>query len=480
MNFFRILMIPAALLGSIFLSDCRKDPVLKDADARLEFSADTVLFDTVFSTVGSVTHWMLVKNPYKKKLNIEEIRLGKSTSSQFRVNVNGQAGTVFKNVKIPPKDSIFIFIEVTVDPLNANAPMVISDSILFETNGNLQVVQLAAWGRDAHFHTPIKGTFIAPPTFCNEVWNKDKPHVIYGYFFVDSSCSLTLMEGTQVHIHGNSGMLVYTGGSLKIKGTMAEPVVIQGDRLDAGYEDEPGQWDRIWLFPGSLGNVFDYAVIKNGNVGVQADTFGVSGKTLVMNNTIIKNMAGAALFTQGAKVEANNCVFANCGIHNVLLSVGGEYDFRNCTFGNFWNVGSRSTPLLGMSNYYEASDGSIQIRNLDRAYFGNCIFNGAQAIEVGFDYKSSGLFNYQFEYCVMKEDSNVIKERILFPSKFTEIVYDSVWFVNPSTNDYSLRDGSPGLNKGSNGILSTNPVLASDILGIFRSTEPEPGAYEKP
>ena len=43
---------------------------------------------------------------------------------------------------------------------------------------------------------------------CNEVWNNDKPHVIYGYVIVDPNCQLTINEGTNIYLHKNSGIIV--------------------------------------------------------------------------------------------------------------------------------------------------------------------------------------------------------------------------------------------------------------------------------
>jgi hypothetical protein len=115
----------------LLLLACRKDPITKDASDQLSFSKDTVLFDTVFTTVGSSTRWMKVFNNSKKKIVISNIRLGDGNSSFFRINVNGKPGLKFKDVEIAGKDSIFIFVEVTVDPNRANNPLVVSDSIMF-------------------------------------------------------------------------------------------------------------------------------------------------------------------------------------------------------------------------------------------------------------------------------------------------------------------------------------------------------------
>ena len=50
------------------ISSCRKERVFTDGSAKLEFSTDTVVFDTVFSTIGSTYRRFTVRNPYNKKI----------------------------------------------------------------------------------------------------------------------------------------------------------------------------------------------------------------------------------------------------------------------------------------------------------------------------------------------------------------------------------------------------------------------------
>ena len=80
-------------------------------------------------------------------------------------------GVLFNDLTLNSYDSIYIFIEVTIDPNGTNLPLIVEDEIQLETNGNIKKVVLNAWGQDAYFHV-------------NEIvqglWTNDKPHVIYG------------------------------------------------------------------------------------------------------------------------------------------------------------------------------------------------------------------------------------------------------------------------------------------------------------
>ena len=123
-------------LIALLLFSCHKNPLTTDPSDKLEFSEDTVIFDTVFTTLGSTTKRLLVYNPSDKKINISSIYLAEGSASKFRLNVDGTPGISHKNIEIEGKDSLFIFVEVTLDASGLNNPFIITDSILFMTNGN--------------------------------------------------------------------------------------------------------------------------------------------------------------------------------------------------------------------------------------------------------------------------------------------------------------------------------------------------------
>lgn len=136
---------------------------ISDKNTKLNFSEDTVLFDTVFTQVGSATRQLKIYNPYKKKLLVKRIWLAGGANSQFKLNIDGVPGNMATDIELMPNDSLYIFVEVTVNPLNVNSPMIVSDSVFFETNESIQDVDLVAWGQDAHYIRP--NTYIAglPP-----------------------------------------------------------------------------------------------------------------------------------------------------------------------------------------------------------------------------------------------------------------------------------------------------------------------------
>jgi hypothetical protein len=321
--------LPFLLVFAVAISSCRKDHQIDDNPSlKLEFSTDSIIFDTVFTTVGSITRYLKVYNRHDNALNISTIRLLGGTSSNYRINIDGTPGVQENDVTIAENDSLFLFVRVTIDPGNQNLPFVVSDEVLFITNGNEQSVVLAAWGQDAHY-------IIADKTIGNlrykivaaedsaVTWPADKPYLVYGYAVVDSTGSLNIEAGAQIHFHNQSGLWVYKGGSLKVMGSKEKPVVFQQDRLEPYFRDLPGQWDRIWLNEGSIDNEINYAVIRNGFIGLQAETLQEPmGNQLLLTNTIIENMSGIGILGRYYAITGINNVVTNCGQLGVLLQGG--------------------------------------------------------------------------------------------------------------------------------------------------------------
>ncbi len=234
----------------------------RSSDARLAFSTDTVFFDTIFTSIGSITKRFRIYNNDKQPIEVSSIALAGGAQSVFRLNIDGYASNQASNIEIPPEDSLFIFVEVTLDPNNMDSILRIQDSIVFLTNGNVQDVDLVAWGQDVHI--------LSGDTLQTTTWINDKPYLILDYLMVDSLQTLTLEEGVRIHLHRDAWILVK--GTLLANGSLEQPIVIQGDRLEYLYRDIPGQWGGVYFWPGSRENHLEHVTIKNGMYGLWADT----------------------------------------------------------------------------------------------------------------------------------------------------------------------------------------------------------------
>lgn len=481
------------ILILIFLSSlltwvsCRKDEIITDSSAKLSFSTDTLIVDTVFATIGSTTRRIVVYNKNNETISISSIRVSGGLSSQFRINVDGISGNEHHDVQIEANDSLFIFVEVTIDPNNSLSPFVVEDDLIFLTNGNQQKVHLVAWGQNAHYFTPkVFPTNGLPNYSCldgncdgslppvNQTWTNDKPYVIYGYLVIDSADVLNIDPGVQIHLFNKSGIWVYKGGNLNVNGTFAEPVTFQGTRLDFAFKDVPGQWDRIWINEGSTNNIFNYAVIKNAYIGIQAETLPfepntpISSNQLILKNSQIHNCSSIGLLATNFQIESENSLITNCGQFNFMVNGGGKYIFNHSTIANYWADGVRQTPAVYAQNYYQDINGAIQLRNIDSLVFNNSIIHGNTDNEFYVETISPGIINYSVSY-------SVIKTTFGGGANFSNIVLNpgNSLFIDEVNHNYHLSAISPARG------AATVSSLMVDKDGVSRNPPPpDAGAYE--
>ncbi len=456
--------ISSVFIGLLFLfgaslSSCGKHIVL--SKNHLSFSKDTVVFDTVFTTIGSTTQQFKIYNTDKKAIHIDEIELMGGTSSKFYMNVDGLKGTKLTDINIEGEDSLFVFVEVTLDPNGANLPLIIEDSIRFRTNGVDQFVKLAVWGQDAYFHykdPTLEGT-----------WPNDKPHVIYGYAAIDSAKTLNIQAGTHIYMHKNAILYVYKS-TLNIQGTLGNEVIIEGDRLEQDYKDVAGQFYGIY-FQQARPCTIDYAIIKNGTAGVHlySEDPTNTGYTLTMTNTIIKNQARYGVFIYaGAKVKAENCIVAKNGTHALFVLQGGDFNFNHC---DLLGYGSSTNPAVGISNYYnDYTAGQTNVSSIEEGKLYNCVVTGNLATEFAMDTIQMSGVVLQFDF-----KNTVLRSEEIYTDNF----YDAsiIWngqaaFTDPSNFDFTFGASS---DLQGNGVSSS---VVTDILGNPRNNPPDIGAIE--
>lgn len=423
----RILFI-TLLISAITFNSCRKISFIDDASAMLSFSRDTVKFDTVFTSVGSATRSFKIYNTYNQNIRISSLKLAGGSTSVFRMNVDGVSGVEFTDIEIPPDDSIYVFVEVTIDP-NSNAlPYVVEDSIFFVTNNNQQQVQLVAWGQNAIFYDGV--------VICDEVWDNTLPYVIYNSILVDTLCTLTINEGCRIYMHGGSSF--YVLGTLKVLGTKDSIVKFEGDRLESFFNEIPGQWEGISLLRSSKNNEIKYASIKNSNYGIlvglqttnpdiNSYLGDVSQPDLILENTSIFDCALSGLLAVNAVMEVTNCLIYNIGENNVALASGGDYIFKHCTFANYGSAYlSHRSAILSISDFISFG-GPAVVNDLQQADFTNSIIYGnileGKEINISND-GGATVFNYNFNHSILRTeltDPNFIDCMINLDPKFESI-----------------------------------------------------------
>jgi len=139
------------LISIFFLFACKKESFITSPDARVTITADTLKYDTVFTTTGSVTQSFKIVNENDQKISISTVKLIGGNSSAYKINADGFVGPEISNLEIAANDSLYVFVSVVINQNTNNLPFVVQDSIQVSYNGRDRWVQLEAWGQNAHF-----------------------------------------------------------------------------------------------------------------------------------------------------------------------------------------------------------------------------------------------------------------------------------------------------------------------------------------
>lgn len=498
------------LIGfAVSLTSCRNDFDFESRTGGLEFSKDTVYLDTVFTDIGSSTYTLKVYNRSDKNISIPSVRLGKGTTSKYRLMVDGMAGQEFENVEMLAKDSMYIFVSVTADVADANpTDFLYTDQILFGDGINPQKVELVTLIQDAIFLYPQKfsdgttetlpigddeiyGFFLdeADPTNGNELhWTNTKPYVVYGYAAVPSTKTLVVDAGARVHFHAESGLIVANNASIHVNGTtsltedLENEVIFEGDRLEPDFAEVPGQWGAIWLTQGSTNNQIKNLTIKNATVGILVSgNDGSPTPTLNIENTQIYNCANVGLLARTGNIEGRNVVINNCGQTAFAGSFGGSYEFTHCTFANYWSSPTQTSVLL--DDYIQTDTGNI-VEPLTKANFRNCIIYGSSNLAISLK-KEGTSFNYNFDHCLIKfiDPGNLISNTELYQFSTNLKFANCIIATNSSSNrpDFKVPSNNEliiGEDSAAKGTADfTYSSGTTDILNQSRSNPSDMGAY---
>ncbi len=446
----------------LWLGACRQDRFTANADIDLRFETDSVLFDTVFVTVGTITKRFKVYNPTNQHISIDEIYLGgrrATGNSNYRLNINGQPLNDARNVQLHAGDSMYIFVEATIDPNSSLTPYLVVDSVMFRSGNKTGKVNLTAFGQNAYFI----GNEVVP---CDTTWANNLPIVVYQSILVDSLCKLTIQPGTRLYFAKNATLFVL--GTLEVKGTADQPVEFRGDRLDPFYNELSGAWNGIHFLKGSVNNVIEHAKISNGTLAVRVDSLPASGSApnVRLLSTQIRNFAVAGIVGFTGHIEGDNLLIAECGRFNVYGDLGGIYRFRHCSFASYGFNFSRSTPVVLLSNAaYNGVPSEIS------ASFRNCIIYGNRREEFVLDTASSGSFQVELRHNILRTERSV-------DIGVNNFYNADPHFKSPVTGVYDIDTLSTAFRAGEN-LIPQFSQLATDLAGKPRSFLPTLGCLER-
>ena len=497
------------VMGAASVVGCQREVWDSNPDHELRFSTDTLFFDTVFTTVGSVTLPLKVYNDHEGTLLIDEIELEAGVASQYRINVDGAPITnlsqPYRDKVLHAGDSMYVFVEVTVDPEESagDSPFWVVEGLRFLTNGNEQVVTLVARGQNANFYGDPNEIAI---DICDEVWTPDLPYVIYGRLRVDEGCTLIIEPGTDIYGHSGSGIWV-DGGRLIAEGTLEAPITFQGDRLDDAYADAVGQWGiNVDLTLPTDESLVNYSVFRGGiwlsyadecemnhvhlsqaTVGLWVDSVAPGADyALRLRNSIVTKAESIGILSQSGHIVGYNNLFSDCGQACGYFALGGDVQMHLSTFANYASEsgGIRQFPTLYLNDWYEAADGSLQIRPFSgNSEWRNCIAYGNNAGLTDFSEVVVDLFDPEAYTSPLITASAIHHQEHNFPVW----IYDDNTTVNqvpPFVNPFGADFAIEGTSTLWNGISSIPPFdvfeVGTDLAGLPRNTlTPTKGCLER-
>ena len=505
----------------IFWSSCRNDFEFTPSTGNLEFARDTVYLDTVFNNIGSSTYNLKVYNRSDEDIVIPTIQLERGSTSFYRMNVDGgtgdigtpQEGKFFENIELLAKDSLFIFIETTIDITTLptlDAEFLYTDRILFDGGTNQQDVDLVTLVKDGVFiypdfqgnttmfenlnfdvdgdgivdETSLPGRFLTNSelTFTNE-----KPYIIYGYAATPEGETLTMEAGARVHFHADSGILITNNSTLTINGAassdqelLENEVILEGDRLEPIFEDVPGQWGTVYLFNGSVNNTINHATIKNATIGVLAEgNDDAPTDKLTITNSQIYNTSSFGILGRASSISAENVVINNSGQSSFAGTVGGKYNFTHCTIANYWNNSFRQFPAVLLNDFTQIDETTIGTNPLTEANFNNCIIYGNDNPEFILDQQGDA-FSFKFTNCLLRFDNSNLEGTTNYIFSDSNLYDNNIFNQDPDFKAPFENLMQIGENSGANGIGNTifSTQVPFDLLNTSRSASPDAGAFE--
>ncbi len=450
------------LLISLLFASCEKDEdFTADTNAKLSFSIDSVLFDTVFTAIGSTSRRLKIYNPNEKAILISKVKLLGGNMSAYSLNINGLAASETTLLKLNGKDSMNVFVKININPTDQKLPFLVKDSIEFLFNGTKKSIALVAYGQNANFVTKAS-------IKTNTIWDNKLPYLIYKSVTVEEGATLTIAPGSKILFHSNATMSIK--GTLNVLGTKADTVLFASDRLETIYAEEPGQWNGLHFYPQSKNSQINYAIIKNAVAGITSDSLSSTAQPkLLLTNTVIKNMEVVGFLGYQTTLNGYNNLFYNCGQYLVYGVGGGKYTLKQNTFVGYNPQYARKTAAVYFSDFVSSTQADNLILDMQ-----NNIVWGGLTNEFMVEKKST------FTSVIALVKNNLLKTTDLSYGTMGNLLNVDPLFFNPFGAKFSLNKNSPALNKGLDlsGDAYFSLFLRKDLQNNVRIFPSELGCYE--
>jgi len=321
------------------LTGCREQQFTSDENACLYFSADSINFDTVFTSIGSSTRTVMVYNPNNNAVRISRVWWQKGKC--FFANLDGENdASRWRDIEIYGGDSLFLFIRTQIDPYDENAHPIEVDTLFFELNGHIQSLAVQAYGMDVEkIQSPTKKT-----VYDHVAFTADKPYLIFDTIVVKGT--LSIAEGATFYMHNNARIIAY--GNVSAVGSSTRPIRFMGDRTDYLFPQVPyrvasGQWGGIFLFRlDSMGGGesvtynLQHVHLLSGQVGLWCYSDNKDHRAqLRLHNARIHNMSAYGLVLENTNADISNVEVSNCAAFGMYLC-GGTHRVEHSSIANYF------------------------------------------------------------------------------------------------------------------------------------------------
>ncbi len=435
----------------VFGTACLPDEQNIDTNPNLlvQFSADTIQFDTLFTGRTSLTRRLIVKNTHSRAMQFSEISL-LTPQSPYQIYVNGMAGSTFQDIVLEGGDSLLLLLEVKFPETGIDTAQLVEDVLAFKWPTNIQEIKILGWSQNA-IKKPKQ--VIKEPT----VWKAGKPILVEDTILVQET-EFTIEPGAQIFFDQNATLIV-ENSIINMNATPENRILLTNSRLDK--KNVIGQWQGVYI-ENSVSNFEDMlgiscVTIRNASAGLQIIGPSVNN-SIFITSCIIENIASNGLEINNEKgvTLVSNTLINNCG--NALVShTGGVSQFIHCTFVNLGIGVFRQTPAIIIS------DTSGVVSSVD--IYQSIIWGTyPQEIETTFEIPESRL---KLENNIIKTSDQELAEHNIISQDMTFLK-----FQDPINFNYRLDSLSPAIDAGSN-----TPIL-SDLDGNVRDELPDIGAYE--
>ena len=442
----RYILYTMILVWGLLTGACSDDESFTTSRGDLlEFTADTLKMDTVFSNTGSSTYTFWVYNRTDKGIRLSSVRLKNGNQTGFRVNVDGSyldntLGAVVTDLEVRKGDSLRIFVELTSPETHQLEPQMVIDDLLFQLESGVeQRVRLEAWAWDAVKMTDL--VVSRDTTIDTRV-----PIILYGNGLRIDSGAVLKLRGTTLYFHDRAGIDVY--GRL-----VAEDCVMRGDRLDRMFDYLPydrvsGQWRGLCFASSSTGNMLSNTEIHNAMTAVMLADSAAMDTTqlrLQMSHCIIHNAKGHGLVSYNSNVALDYCQLTNT-LGDCLAVYGGRCLIDHCTLAQFYPFSADR----GAALRFVAAKGDVSITCR------NSIVTGyADDVLMGEQTDTTTTMRYLFEDCLLRTPK-VENDTMSFHNIIWETPKDSIQgklhFVNIDEEnlyyDFHLDSLSTAQGKG--------------------------------